>query len=64
MMSGCAGFFLKPPDPADLARSLVESSWLRIMELMHEMQEKYRTLQSQQPPDSHLAEEALHQVRR
>lgn len=60
-----AGFFLKVPDPDDLASSLAATGWLRMIELMHEMQQKHMhgLVEGELPSDVELAEEALHQVR-
>lgn len=59
-----AGFYLQPVDNEVLAQSLAAAAWLRMLELMHDMQQKHMhgMLEGELPKDSELAEEGLHQV--
>ena len=59
-----AGFYLRAADDAKLEVSLVASAWLRMVELMHDMQQRHLKglEEGELPGDADLAEEAIHQV--
>lgn len=59
-----AGFYLQELDEARLESSLVASAWLRMVELMHDMQQRHMhgLVEGELPGDAELAEEAIHQV--